>query len=349
MTLRRKAIISLFYILCSAVAHASEPVAVRVQALQDVVVYPQVRLAAVTVPQNDSKISAQVAASVARIHVLVGSQVERGAILVELDNDDLKAALQQAQAAIDAVDAKLSLAKYRATKGDTLLKRNSIAEEDAKQREADLATLTAERAVNVAELERAKIELNRTKVRAPFDGSVVARSISVGEWAVPGTPLIRLVSDEGLEVSVRMQSRDVPLLSNATDLTFLSEQRSYALRLRAVGKTVGAEDRLREVRFVFVDGAPLAGQSGELVLQVGTAHIPARLLVQRGTGFGFFEFVEGKAQFVRVEGERGQPVAVSDIADRMIISDGRERLQNNYAVKPVESISDAEINLLPNK
>jgi hypothetical protein len=56
--------------------------------------------------------------------------------------------------------------------------------------------------------------------------------------------------------------------------------------------------------------------------------------------------VEGKAQFVRVEAERGQPVPVSDIPGRMIISDGRERLQDNDAVKPDESTSDAEINFL---
>lgn len=349
MTLRLKAIISLFYILFSTLAHASDPVAVRAQALQDVVVYPEVRLAAVTVPQNDSQISAQVAASVARIHVLVGSRVEQGALLVELDNDDLKAALQQAQAAVDAVDAKLSLAKYRATKGDALLKRNSIAEEDVKQREAELATLTAERAVNVAALERAKIDLNRTKVRAPFGGSVVARLISVGEWVVPGSPLIHLVSDEGLEVSVRLQSRDVPLLSTTNDLTFLSEQKSYSVRLRAVGNTVGADDRLREARFVFVDSASLAGQSGELVFQVESAHLPARFLVQRANRLGFFEFVDGKARFVQVDAERGQPVPVPHVAGRMIISDGRERLQDNDAVLLIEATSDPENRLPTNK
>ncbi|MBI9076039.1 MAG: efflux RND transporter periplasmic adaptor subunit [Desulfatibacillum sp.] len=59
-----------------------------------------------------------------------------------------------------------------------------------------------------ARLRTAKADLERTKVRAPFDGRVVAKAIDPGQFVQPGAPVLTLADDSVLEIHVPLDSRD---------------------------------------------------------------------------------------------------------------------------------------------
>lgn len=324
----------LFFLLAlDAGVQAQEPLAVTTSPMAQVVIYPHVDLPAQALALNDSQLAAQISTTVAQISVRVGEHVAEGQALLSLEEKDHRIALEQAQASLRNVTARLDLARYRLSKVDALLARNSISEDDAKQRATEAASLESDREAQAAAVDRAKVDLSRCKLRAPFAGVITARLVSVGEWVAPGTPLLRLVSDEELELSARVQLSDVDELAGAAEVTFHSAGRDYPVRLRAITGVVGESDRLREARFLFLDAAPLPGQSGTLRFRKPSPHLPPGVLVRRAAVLGYFEAVSGKALFRPLPGViEGQPAPVNNIDGRLVVIDGRQKLQDGAPI-----------------
>lgn len=321
----------------SAHGQAANPVVVKIEAMDAIAFHPEVTQSAHTVALHDSRIAAQVDAAVLAVHVKVGEQVQQGQSLVTLDDRDRRIALEEAEASLRNRIARLELAQYRLAKVDALLKSNSISADDAKQRETDVASLESERAAQATAVAKAKLELARCNVQAPFAGVVTERLIAVGEWVAPGTPLLRLVSDRELELSARIQLSDVEALMSAVDLRFESGDIAHPVTLRALTEAVGETDRMREARLVFTSSKPLAGQSGTLRFAVATSHLPASVLVRRGDQTGYFEAVANEARFRPVPGIReGQPAPVSVTSGRYVVAEGRHRLQDGDALAPID-------------
>ncbi len=64
-------------------------------------------------------------------------------------------------------------------------------------------------AAATAALERAQADLERTVVRAPFDGRLKDVDVETNEWIAPGNPLLTLVDDSTLQIAVPLNSLDV--------------------------------------------------------------------------------------------------------------------------------------------
>lgn len=323
----------------SAAVHgqSAAPVTVSLQAMDSIAIHPEITLSAQTVAIDDSRLTAQVSATVVEVHARVGERVQKGQLLVTLDDRDRRIAVDEAEAKLRNTGVRLELAQYRLSKVDALLKRNSISEDEAKQRGTDAASLETERDAQLAAVARAKLELARCKVQAPFPGVVTARFIAVGEWVAPGTSLLRLVNDEELELSARVQLSDVGALAAANALSFESSGHTYPVKLRALTEAVGEADRLREARLVFAAAKPLVGQSGTLRFALATPHLPAGLLVRRADQLGYFEAVANVAHFRAAPGvDEGQPAPMATTVGRFVVVDGRHRLKDGDAIAPIE-------------
>ncbi len=101
-----------------------------------------------------------------------GQRVEQGAVLFRLRDDEEKARLAEAE-------AQLALAREVEKRTRSLVTRNAASE--AQRDEA-----VAELAVAKARVELAKVELARTEIRAPFDGVVGMRLVSLGDRVSTG-------------------------------------------------------------------------------------------------------------------------------------------------------------------
>jgi membrane fusion protein (multidrug efflux system) len=101
-----------------------------------------------------------------------GKSVEKGAPLFQLRDREQRALLRQAEATV-------SLTRSRYQRARRLTEQNA-------ESEAGLEGAKAEYEIAVARFDLAKIQLDRTIVRAPFDGVVGARLVSPGERVSPG-------------------------------------------------------------------------------------------------------------------------------------------------------------------
>jgi multidrug efflux pump subunit AcrA (membrane-fusion protein) len=96
-----------------------------------------------------------------------------------------------------------------------------------------LAAARAALARSEAQLADAELDLQRTEIRAPFDGVVRSESVDVGAYATAGQPLARVFSIEQVEVVVPLSDADAALLPGLWDVRPGSESRAFPARVVA--------------------------------------------------------------------------------------------------------------------
>ena len=114
------------------------------------------------------------------------------------------------------IEPQLKLAEDRVFRQDALLKRDAVSKEAYEQVKTDLATLNAD-----IEIVKANIEL--TELRAPFDGIIGLRQVSVGTYASPTTVVAKLTKIAPLKVEFSVPERYAKQIKKGTNLNFSVE------------------------------------------------------------------------------------------------------------------------------
>ncbi len=172
------------------------PVATLLTTSREVV--EKISLPADLLPLRRAVLAAEVAGTVEKIHVDEGSRVASGRVLVEVDTRSLRQRLAEAE----AVHRHREAMHQRA---ERLLAKKSITE----QQYLDAVT---ERDVAVAQLETVQLELAKSRIAAPWSGTVAVKRVEVGDYVVPGQPVVELLDVRRLKVRAPAPASDVPYL-----------------------------------------------------------------------------------------------------------------------------------------
>ena len=130
--------------------------------------------------RNNVLISAETPAAVKDVLVKEGQQVKKGQLLITQDGEVLKRSIKELQ-------SSLELATTMYERQQKLWEQNIGTEVqylEMKNRKESLEL----------KLATTRSQLNKTRIRAPFNGVVDMINVRVGEMAQPGMPIIRLVS-----------------------------------------------------------------------------------------------------------------------------------------------------------
>lgn len=128
-----------------------------------------------------------------------GETVKRGAVMLLLEGEDVRAAVKTAQ-------DQLAQAAEQLAVGEALNAKGSLPE----------TQLTARRAAKSAAegaLSQAQAAADRLSLVAPFDGTVDAVNVELGEWVQQGTPIATLISLDPIVVKAEVSERDVAHVS----------------------------------------------------------------------------------------------------------------------------------------
>jgi RND family efflux transporter MFP subunit len=148
-----------------------------------------------------------------------GGFVKKGEILAKIDSNDYQAALIDAQANIASAEAALVLEKananvakeqWRKIKGSRKPTALSLREPQVAQEKARLLS-------SQAGLKRAKRNLERTIIRAPYDALIHTRLISLGSYASIGTQLGQVLSTDIAELRLPVADSEMQYLMNNGD------------------------------------------------------------------------------------------------------------------------------------
>ena len=141
------------------------------------------------------KISAELQGKINTVLVDVGSVVNKGQSLILLDNSILKLQLQTIEVQIEGLEADVNrytiLAKADVIQGVQLEK----AELGLKSAKVQKATLLE--------------QINKTTIKAPFNGVVTAKLSEVGAFAAPGIPLLQITDIKILKFTVNVPEKDL--------------------------------------------------------------------------------------------------------------------------------------------
>ncbi len=171
---------------------------------------------------------------VTAIHVEVGDQVAAGQLLAVLEDDEVQLELEAAQA--KAEEARNHFERVEELSQQELV---SPSEYDG--------ALYAKRYAE-AELERARLDLSRTRVRAPFDGVVARRYIRVAERVEEGTPLFRITAMTPLRARLLVPEREAATFRLGAPVRLVgSTGETATARVVVVGPTIDPASGTREV------------------------------------------------------------------------------------------------------
>lgn len=164
----------------------------------------QLELPAQVEASTSSKLSTRVMGQVKSIKVDIGDKVKKGDLLMTIRSADLMA--QKAQVEANSVEVESAL--KNALKNQTRL-QNLLAKESASQKEVDdinmhVEMLKAKKSAIAEIRKQVEEQLKYAYIRAPFNGTVSARFVNVGDMANPGMPLLGFETSEKFEVVARI-------------------------------------------------------------------------------------------------------------------------------------------------
>jgi RND family efflux transporter MFP subunit len=296
--------------------------------------HPEHSAPATVISLNDSGIGAHTSGVLTGIPVRVGDRVEKGALLAELDCRQNSIRLRQAEAALESIEARVTLARRQIKRTESLRKERNVSEELLNQREADLLTSRADRQAQFAAVESARLEVSRCRITAPFGGVVTERLAGEGEWINPGQPVVRIVDNQRLEVSARIPLDQADTFDSDTSFTLDSSIGRFGLKLRRQLPVIESRGRNREIRLIFDAEPALAGTTGRLAWRSSQPYLPADLPVRRGERLGLFLLEGDKARFHPLpEALEGQPASIALPGGTAIIIEGRQALEDGSPVK----------------
>ena len=152
-------------------------------------------------------------ARIVAVRVRAGDSVKQGDLLLELENSDIRAQVQQAEASMRANAARLNEARQNLERVKELQAGGVMSVADLDKAQANHDTLVADQAGALQALEEARTALGYTEILAPFDGRVVDRFAEPGDTAQPGTKLLALYNPLSLRLRTNGSSNATPLRS----------------------------------------------------------------------------------------------------------------------------------------
>ncbi|MEP7070150.1 MAG: efflux RND transporter periplasmic adaptor subunit [Usitatibacter sp.] len=264
-------------------------------------------------PERRADLRAEVQAIVLQVLKENGDVVRRGDVLVRLDDTAIRDGLASAQAASRSSALALEQAGRQFERMTTLRASgmtSAQALDDAEgRRNAAQSDLEAVKARGVL----ARQQMQRTEVRAPFDGVVTDRKVSPGDTAQLGKELLKVIDPGSMRFEAMVNADDVGSVRPGQVVHFRVNgygNQEFAGKVRRVNPAANATTRQVEVLVDFTgDKQPkLAGLYAEGRLETDSKTsltLPASALVREGD----------KSSAWRVKGDKLQKIAVS-IGDR---------------------------------
>jgi multidrug efflux system membrane fusion protein len=271
-------------------AAAKNAVRVRTQSAEEVM--RTIVVNGKTAPARIAQLSAETDGRIEYIGADRGANLERGNLIVRMDERDRAARLAQAEATVKQREVEYA-ARAR-------LKTESYVSE-AQLQEA-LALLESAR----AELTRAQLDLQYMSVRAPFAGALQARMVEIGDFVSRGDPVATYVDNRTIIVSANLSEFDARFVDvGDTAEANLATGENVRGRIRYVAPVADEATRtfVVELEIDNTDGKLRAGGTAELRVpaeKVFAHRISPSLLTLDDAGNVGVKIIndEGKVEFV---------------------------------------------------
>jgi len=226
-----------------------------------------------------SKLSPEIGGRVKYLGAREGERVQAGQLLLQLDDSELKAALELAERGQQSARASMKEACVAADWAARDLERNRelhqqgvVSDAILDQMKHNLEAASARCDSGKSEVKRAeasvevsRANLRKCELRAPFDGVIAQLSTEVGEWitpsppGVPIPPVIDLLDNTGVYIEAPIDETDAGRLTNGLPVRISLDpypNRTFAGRLTRIApfvQDIEGQNRTVDVEAEFID------------------------------------------------------------------------------------------------
>lgn len=178
----------------------------------------------------------EVAGLVTGIFFKEGASVNKGSVLVKINDKEVQAQLREAI-------TRQNLSATNENRAKQLLEKGAISEEEYETAMADLQSLKAK-----TQLIRA--QLQKTVITAPFSGKIGLRNISVGEYLTPASVIANLLSTNPIKVTFSVPEKYAGQIKINSAITFTTNTASkkYSGKVFALEPGINQQTRTLQIK-----------------------------------------------------------------------------------------------------
>ncbi|MFP4314904.1 MAG: efflux RND transporter periplasmic adaptor subunit [Desulfovibrionales bacterium] len=293
-----------------------------------------------------SQVAAELSGLIMSLTFEEGRPVQKNAPLVRLNSELLETKIHSQHAQLLQVRAQLESEQRTLSRMEQLFQKGNVSEQ-----EYDLARFNemamSRRAESLeADLQRLKIELRKSTIAAPFQGIVLERHVSPGEWVNPGDPVATIADTSTADVIVNIPEAVIPFVGVGSSVIVQVRDSERTGVVHAVIPLGDESSRTIPVKIRVHETNGLAqGMQARVFLPTGPQQeaiiVPRDALIsRRGQNF-IYAAVDGAALMIPVQilGYQGNSIGVSGEGLQPgldIVIKGNERLQPGQPVQIVQ-------------
>jgi RND family efflux transporter MFP subunit len=226
----------------------------------------------------------------------IGSKVERGELLAEIETPEIDQQLSQAIAARDQAAASMALSKSTVERWEGLRKKDVVSQQDLDERRSAVAQQQANLAAAEANVQRLRQLESFKRVVAPFSGVITRRNVDVGDLIDAGgagsRPLFLLAQTDPLRVYVNVPQTYAQLVKPGQPVVVTQAELRGQTFQGVVARTAASIDagtRTMQVEIALPnrDGRLLPGAYVQVALPLASSDsltMPTNTLLFRGAG-----------------------------------------------------------------
>ena len=236
----------------------------------------------------------EVAGRVVMINLPEGKFVKKNTLLVKLFDDDLRATLKK-------LESQLAIQQQIFNRQAQLLKVNGISQNDYDQTGLQLNSLKAD-------IDVEKTLIRKTEVRAPFDGVIGLRSISVGAIITPATLLATIRTENKIKLDFSVPEKYSSVIKPGMKVKFNMSNADvqYDATVLATEEGIDASTRNLKVRAIVNSQSKelLPGSFTDVTVRLSenknALTVPTQAIVPSETNKSVIIAREGKAHFIQI-------------------------------------------------
>ncbi|MBP1618857.1 MAG: efflux transporter, family, subunit [Bacteroidetes bacterium] len=237
----------------------------------------------------------EVAGRVVMVNLPEGKFVRKGTLLIKLYDDDLQAALRKQE-------SQLAIQKRISERQAQLLEVNGISENDYEQTLLQISSIKADIAGE-------KALIRKTEVRAPFDGTIGLKNISVGAFVSASTLLATIRTNQKIKLDFYVPEKYSPAINVGMGINFTmyNDNKSYNAKVMATEHGIDSNTRNLKVRAIITTPSKelVPGAFANVNLKLGenakALMIPTQAIIPDQENKKVIVANQGKAHFVNVK------------------------------------------------
>jgi len=179
------AVVAIAALACSK--KKDDALTIPVEAVTRQTILVDAQATGVVEPINVIEVKAKSSGQVVAMPVETGTLLKTGDLIVQLDTRDTRNAYAQAKADVDAANIKLQVSRRARDRASELFKERIITSGENEAAQVDYANSQATVLRNRASLDLRAQSLEEATVRAPVGGTVIEKTVSLGQVIASGT------------------------------------------------------------------------------------------------------------------------------------------------------------------